>query len=459
MNENRDITDPGRDTICAIATPRGSGAIGIIRISGPQSLDIIQRLTRRRTLRPRRMHHAWIVSDASNRLMDEVLVCWYQGPRSYSGEDMVEIFAHGGTVNMQALLDRVSAQGARLAGPGEFTRRAYLNGKTDLLTAEGVASLIMAEDAVDLEQARALVQGRLGRLMAEVRRQVVEMTARVEAVLDFDEHESMEEIERSRLIAGGASIVEQVEEALAGCLSRRPGGRKSLVLTGAVNVGKSSLFNRLVGRERALVDAEPGTTRDFLEADILQGGQRLIVVDTAGYRAEGLSRLEALGLERAEERLETADMQVLVVDLCQEMTWAEVRPFAGLTLVVGNKQDLVGPGTEARFAARYAGYRTAVCSARLGTGVKDLLDLVGSLLATVQPSVEGRQGSLDRHCQALRLVRGHLEEGVLGLKEDRPPELVAVHLRACLREIEQLTGEGTSEEVLDEIFSRFCIGK
>jgi tRNA modification GTPase len=434
------------DTICAVATPPGEGALGIIRLSGPRSLELLRLASRRQRFRPRQQRLCRIVS-ARGELLDEVLACYQPGPGSYTGEDTVEFYAHGGGRNLRRLIERIVELGARPAEPGEFTRRAFLNGKLDLTQAEGIARIIEARSERALQNAQALHAGRLRERVEALRESLLGLAVELEAAIDFSE----EVAPRERSLRCCA----EAEAALATLLASYPSGRRldrgRVGLVGAVNAGKSSLFNRLLGAERALVEAAPGTTRDYLEAEVNWEGYRLELVDSAGLRGAGEGgELERAGLALAAPVLARCDLLIVVQDLTG-MTSEELPECLGRVprLEVGSKADLVErvPGPRLR------------TSARTGEGIEELR---AAILAMLFPSaVEAETLLLTEERQWLKLIRAReeLEQAARAIEAELPPEIVTVPLRSATQALSELTGELTSEAVLDEIFSRFCIGK
>ncbi|MBK8480942.1 MAG: tRNA uridine-5-carboxymethylaminomethyl(34) synthesis GTPase MnmE [Proteobacteria bacterium] len=332
------------DTICALATPPGEGAVGIVRLSGPRATELLQRAACGRTLRPRRMVRVDLVDPATEARIDEVLACVMPAPRSFTGEDVVEIYGHGGQLNLEALLALFIGLGARPAGPGEFTRRAFLNGRLDLTQAEAVAEVIGARSTRALQNAQALLGGALGREVRSLRARAVELAAELEARIDFAEE--LEALQPGRaLVEGHRELIAALGRLVA---SYRRGRRLNgvvVVLVGAVNAGKSSLFNRLLGSQRALVSAEPGTTRDYLEAEVEWDGLRVTLIDTAGER-EGMSALERAGLALGLERARSADVVLQVVDVSAAGPEAVFgAPGGGVgRVVVANKIDRLAAG-------------------------------------------------------------------------------------------------------------------
>ena len=456
------------DTICAVATAPGTGAIGIVRASGPGVRQLLAELCPNLRLSPRRLRSTRLVD--GDAVVDQVLVCLMPAPRSYTGEDVVEIHGHGGALNMRRIVELCVARGARLAEPGEFTRRAFLNGRMDLAQAEAVAQVIQARSDRALQNAQAVLAGELGQRLDRVRRALVELSARLESMIDFadDDPEGS-----SRLEACLDTQHERVEHSIAALLQTYTRGRRldgaTVALVGATNAGKSSLFNRLLDSERALVSALPGTTRDYIEADVAWGPHRVTLVDTAGTRPSG-QRAQETDLERAGRGLAASilarcDAVVQVVDL------GEPRPEVGAGLagdgadlvVAANKIDLVD-GTpqeiEERLGLAIPGVPVVATSAKTGQGIDTLARTLGRLL-------HGRKGqenetacvTVQRHHDALQGALEAVRQGRASLSQGYPPEVAVEHARQALDCIRQITGETFTEEVLDSVFSSFCIGK
>ena len=336
---------PTSDTIAAIATPAGSGGIGVVRVSGPEALWIARRVTRRtRDPRPRYAHLVKIF-DGNDELIDQALLLFMPGPRSYTGEDVAELSCHGGPVALRRVLDSLLAAGARPAGPGEFTLRAFLNGRLDLAQAEAVADLVAAPTPAALAVAANQLAGRLSDAVREMRTACLDLLAQMEAEVDFDEDE-VPAMDRAVLASTLDSLHERLEEALASAgrgIMQRHGLRVALV--GSPNVGKSSLMNALLRTDRAIVTEIPGTTRDVLEESFDLDGVPIVLNDTAGLR-ETRDPVETLGVERSSRALEAADAAVLVLDASRpllsndEAAAQRVRRAAKPTIVALNKRDL-----------------------------------------------------------------------------------------------------------------------
>jgi tRNA modification GTPase len=436
-----------RDTIAAIATPRGGGGgIGIVRLSGPRAAEIVAAMLGRgaEALVDRRLEHG-VARAAGGEPLDEVLAVVMRGPRSYTGEDVAEIHGHGGPLNLARLLEAVIARGARAAEPGEFTRRAFESGRLDLTRAEAVADVIGAASERALRVAQAQLAGALGRRVASLRQQAVSLLAEVEASIDFpgedlDFPPAAEVAARSAALAAAAG-------ALAGTYRVGRALRDGVVvaLVGAPNVGKSSLLNALCGEERAVVTAEPGTTRDYVEATAVWDGVSVTLVDTAGERAGALSQAERRGLELGQARAQRADLVVRV----REVGEAAGEAGRGEELVVWNKVDL-GPAPAGELAV----------SARSGEGLDGLVRAI--LARVVGEGGEGAEGEVvtsERQRALVAEAAQAAERAAAAAAEGRPAELVASDLRQAARALGQVSGEEVGEAVLDALFERFCLGK
>ncbi len=452
------------DTIAAIATPPGEGGIGIVRLSGPASIAIVHSIFASsrgsdiRTARGRVFHGT--IRDAHGAI-DEVLVHLMRAPHSYTTEDVVEINCHGGAGPLRSVLELALKRGARLAAPGEFTKRAFLNGRIDLVQAEAVIDRIQARTDAALRAASAAADGVLSKTIHELSEVLIEALARVESAIDFPDEDLPELVDaalRSRLETALERMRELLSTAEAGRLYREGA---SVAIVGRPNVGKSSLFNALLRDARAIVTAVPGTTRDLLEEIITISGVPVRLNDTAGLRATD-DEIEQLGIGRARAALANADAILLVVDstqpagdedraLAQEM-FALARP----AIIVLNKIDL------APMFATIAGFdgATAACkvSAKTGEGLKELEAEMGALLlggGRVSPD----QGLITRVHQrdSLRRAAEALER--LMQNYGASPEFLSIDLRDSLDALGEITGETTPEDILARIFSSFCIGK
>ena len=433
-----------RETIAAIATPAGRGGIGVVRLSGTGVPEIAKKILGGL---PRRRHATLAVfRDARGERIDEGIALYFAAPHSYTGEPVLELQGHGGPVVMQLLLAACLDAGARLAEPGEFTRRAFLEGKLDLAQAEAVADLI---DAASREAARCALRSLSGEFSTAIHvlgAQLIELRALTEAMLDFPEEE-VDAVHREDAARRLAAARAQLEDVLA--RSRQGSLLRSgihVVLAGAPNVGKSSLLNRLAGEERAIVTPIPGTTRDALREPIQIEGVPLIVVDTAGLRAAS-DMVEQLGIERTQRELERADLVLAVHEAGEPDAPFDDLPAGVQRIDVYNKIDLAP-----RFSAPAGG---VAVSAKTGEGLDALRR---AILAAAGWSSTGESVFLarERHLRALEVARGHLEAAGAQLPRG---EFFAEELRRAHMALGAITGEFTADDLLGEIFSRFCIGK
>ncbi len=443
-----------RDIIAAIATAPGRGGIGVIRISGSRLAQFAAGLTPR-SLEPR---HAVLTAflDAAGQPLDEGLLLFFPAPHSYTGEDVIELQGHGGPVVMRLLLQRCLELGARLARPGEFTERAYLNGRMDLAQAEGVADLIEASSTLAARAALRSLQGNFSELIHILTEKIIALRTLLEATLDFPEEE-VEFLTAGRAQQQLSALREQVDQALA---ATRQGSLLrdgiQVVLIGEPNVGKSSLLNRLAGEEVAIVTEIPGTTRDAVREQIDIDGLPVHIIDTAGLR-ETTDAVERIGINRTWAMIEKADLALLVSDAAGENDHANhaivARLPAGLPRIrVSNKIDLTG-----REAGRETEGDTVRIwvSAKNGTGLALLKQAIWDH-AGWHPSGEGAFTARARHIEALQAAQRHLNTAA-GLADRL--ELYAEELRLAHEALSGITGEFTPDDLLGEIFSKFCIGK
>lgn len=434
------------DTIAAIATPPGKGGIGIVRISGPAVPQLARALIGRLP-EPRQATQCEIRS-ANGELLDQGIALYFAAPQTYTGEPVLELQGHGGPVVMHAVLGAALDAGARLAEPGEFTRRAFLNGKLDLAQAEAVADLI---DAASREAARSALRSLGGEFSAAITAlvaQLTELRALTEAMLDFPE-EDVDSLHRKDAEARLAKLRAALDEVLA--RSRQGSLLRSgvhVVIAGRPNVGKSSLLNRLAGEERAIVAAVPGTTRDALRESIQIEGVPLVIVDTAGLHAS-VDEVEQLGMQRARSELERADVVLVVLDALDPRPPAETLPAGAKRITVVNKIDLL--------AGAPAGKRddAVQVSAKTGAGLDALR---AALLEAAGWSSRGESVFLarERHLRALEEARGHLAAAAA---QEAQWEFFAEELRLAQEALGSITGRVSADDLLGEIFARFCIGK
>lgn len=459
-------TDPFQDTIAAIATPPGEGGIGIVRLSGPQALEVASRVfspssgADPREFASHTIHHGHVLDPDRGAALDEALLLLMRAPRSYTGEEVVELHGHGGRISPQAILNAVLRQGARAALPGEFTRRAFLNGRLDLAQAEAVLEVVRARTEAGLRAAVRQLQGGLSDQVRELRGVLLSLVAALEASVDFPEEgldfPEVGEIEKR---------IYRTEEGLHALIKRAREGRllregATVVIAGRPNVGKSSLLNALLGRERAIVSVVPGTTRDTVEEEFEIGGIPIRLIDTAGLRQKGRDPVEAEGIRRARVALEQGDLTIVVVDGSEQISpldlqaWSEPRDPR---VLVVNKSDLPAAQSPGIYQDRF-GVPPLFTSALNGQGVERLREELRKQLGGEAES-EAITMVGPRHREALERAEKQLIAARRGLGGGLSPELVALDVRGALSTLGEVVGETVPEEILEQIFREFCIGK
>ncbi|ULA65422.1 MAG: tRNA modification GTPase MnmE [Nitrospira sp.] len=468
------------DTICAVATPVGDGGIGIIRISGPDTLSIASRFIRLRsgiplrTLESHRLYLADIlrVNAASTDIalafqppIDQALVVYMKAPRSYTVEDVLEIHAHGSQTVLAMILESCLQAGCRLATPGEFTKRAFLNGRLDLSQAEGVLATIQATSEQSLAIAQRHLRGDLKREVDQLRSRLLAMLAHLEAGIDFVE-EDIEFVGRNELTAVLRETADAVNAALHSSRTGRvlrEGAR--VVIVGRPNVGKSSLLNRLLGDNRAIVTNIPGTTRDLIEETVHFDGCTLSLVDTAGLR-ETSDAVEQEGIRRTEEAVRDADLLIAVVDvadLVQSTLLSDAMFDRDNVIVALNKIDLLTPDQVADLSHRFVlpgGSAPLPLSTVTGEGLATLREVIKDRIGLrgFEPSQSVTITNI-RHQEIFLRCRDYLAQALASIESGTHPECVAVDLRGAADTLGEITGAITSDEILHRIFSQFCIGK
>lgn len=453
-----------QDTIAAIATPTGKGGVGIIRLSGSNALTISKKITQC-DLKNRYAHFTQFYEKNHNskeNLLDEGIAIYFQAPNSFTGEDVVELQGHGGPIILDALLTECIKQGARLARPGEFSERAFLNDKLDLAQAEAIADLIDSSSIEAARNAMRSLQGEFSNKIHDLVQEVIELRIFVEAAIDFPEEE-IDFLEDGRVKDKLTRIIDKLQLILAtahqGRILREG---LTVVIAGKPNAGKSSLLNALAGHEAAIVTDIEGTTRDVLKEQILIDGMPLHIIDTAGLR-DSDDKVEQIGIERAWQAIKDADAILLVTDSTQQSSdkpeeiWPEfvqqLDTLEHLTLV-RNKCDL--SGLEAGIQQHSTSVVTV--SAKQDLGMQALRDHLKAI-AGLQNQTEGGFTARRRHLQALETAQNFLNTGMDQLVSLGAGELLAEDLRQCQQALNEITGEFTSDDLLGQIFSSFCIGK
>lgn len=442
------------DTIVAIATPPGRGGIGVVRISGPASLDIARSvLDRAAPLQPR---HATL---ARVRGVDEVIATFFAAPHSYTGDDAVEISAHGSPVVLRAIVAAAMRAGARLAEPGEFTLRAFLTGRLDLVQSEAVADLVEAATPLQARIAFDQLEGTLTRRIAAIDAVIFDMSARLEASLDFPDEgfHFIEPAEVRSLVAGAVDSIDLLlAEARRGRIVREGA---QVVVSGRANVGKSSIFNKLTGHDRAIVTAVPGTTRDLITELVEIGGIPITLVDTAGIRDAG-DAVEREGVDRARRAAGGATLLLVVLDQSEPLGEDDRRVLGDThrlnRVVVRNKIDLPSAWREAEIEAE-----SVPVSAATGSGMNELRLEISNRLTGVEELRDAPAISNARHAALLERARVHLSRaGEAAIPAARiPEEFLLADLQQARAALEEITGRRTTDDLLQHIFERFCIGK
>lgn len=437
-------------TIAAVATPAGSGAIAVIRLSGMQAAEVACRALGGRKLEPRRATLAR-VRDARGMALDEVVATFFAAPASFTGEDVVEISCHGGPLVTQRVLERLLECGSVPAEPGEFSRRAFENGKMDLTQAESVMDIIQAGSDLALRVAQNQLQGAISRQVEQMIDQLVDVAAHLEAYIDFPEEELPLETTRdwlSRLELVSSELEDLLGTADTGRFLRE-GVRTAIV--GVPNAGKSSLLNRLLGYERAIVSQVAGTTRDTVEETVNLGGLCLRLIDTAGLHESG-DELERCGMERSRRAIESADLVLEVVDASQPPARLDLPLEGKHHLLVLNKCDL-------KKHPAWEGSSGVQVSCRSGEGLNALRDAVHQLFLRDVGEQETWAAINTRHRYALQQARESLARVKEGLEQGMGAELIDVDLREMLDALGSITGKVDTEDILMRVFSTFCLGK
>ncbi len=451
------------ETIVALSTPPGESGIAVIRISGARAQETLDGLTGRKTRESHRIYHERLV-DEEGRIIDEALVVMMKAPNSYTGEDVVEISCHGGLQVVSEILEAAMRLGVMPAAPGEFTRRAFMSGKLDLAQAEAVADLIASETKLQRQVAIEHLEGGLSKSVREIEERILEHLALVELSIDFTEEE-LPTYDTNEMTASAEGLVEKLETVLktdvAG-LKLRHGMR--ITILGARNTGKSSLYNALIGEERAIVSPVPGTTRDLLRERIHIEGFTYYLEDTAGIAETGCE-IEARGISIGRRAARGADIVLFVIDGSlepEESVLDELGRIGGAeTLCVLNKKDLGLSLDEEAAAKRLGVERVVAVSALEGTGLNGLRRWIHETSVSGSAADVGRERIAvnARQAEALREVSEGLERFIASAREGAPAELLSADLRSAAESCGLVTGRSVTDDLLDTIFSRFCIGK
>ncbi|AGN38665.1 tRNA uridine-5-carboxymethylaminomethyl(34) synthesis GTPase MnmE [Bacillus paralicheniformis] len=458
------------DTIAAISTPMGEGAIAIVRMSGPEALAIADKVykgprgKRLSSVDSHTINYGHIVDPETEKVVEEVMVSVLKAPKTFTREDIVEINCHGGIVTVNQVLQLVLREGARLAEPGEFTKRAFLNGRIDLSQAEAVMDLIRAKTDRAMNVAMNQMEGRLSSLIKRLRAEILETLAHVEVNIDYPEYDDVEEMTHKMLIEKATKVKKEIEALLTtseqGKILREG---ISTVIIGRPNVGKSSLLNSLVHETKAIVTDIPGTTRDVIEEYVNVRGVPLRLVDTAGIR-ETEDIVERIGVERSRQVLKEADLILLVLNYSETLSEEDIKLFEATKgmdiIVIVNKTDL-----EQRLdldrVRELAGNQPVVTTSLLKEeGIDELEEAIQSLFFTgTIESGDLTYVSNTRHISLLHEAKRAITDALEGIENDVPIDMVQIDLTRCWEVLGEIIGDAVHESLIDQLFSQFCLGK
>ncbi|MDF2548640.1 MAG: tRNA uridine-5-carboxymethylaminomethyl(34) synthesis GTPase MnmE [Anaerosolibacter sp.] len=457
------------DTIAAIATAPGEAGIGIVRLSGPMAVEILDQVfvpSKGKSIKEfpsRRLTHGYIVHPHTQDKIDEALVVYMKGPHTYTAEDVAEIDCHGGIVPVRRILSLVLSMGARMAEPGEFTKRAFLNGRIDLAQAEAVMDVISAKTEKGFDIALGQLEGSLSKEVHKIRANILEMIAHITVNIDFPD-EDIEEITYDGLEKQAKKIVDIIDTLLSTAHSGKiiREGLKTVII-GKPNVGKSSLMNALLKESRAIVTEIPGTTRDVIEEYVSIQGIPLKIVDTAGIR-ETEDLVEKIGVARSKEFFNKADLIIFVLNASESLT-EEDRQIIQLVndrdaIILLNKTDLPMVVNEGELQEMLPGKKVIRISVTEGIGLKEIEDTIAQMVYGGQ--VKHKELSLVtnvRHQNALERAKRSMEDAVKAIQTNMPLDFVEVDVRDCWEYLGEITGDTVGEDIIDRIFANFCLGK
>ncbi|MBM7704218.1 tRNA uridine-5-carboxymethylaminomethyl(34) synthesis GTPase MnmE [Metabacillus iocasae] len=458
------------DTIAAISTPMGEGAIAIVRLSGDEAFTIANAIFKSPgnknllDVPSHTIHYGHIVDPKTDETIEEVMMSVMKGPRTFTREDIVEINCHGGIVSVNRVLQLVLANGARLAEPGEFTKRAFLNGRIDLSQAEAVMDLIRAKTDKAMNVAINQMEGRLSNLIRKLRQEILETLAHVEVNIDYPEYDDVEEMTHSILIEKATKVRDEIAQLLQtsqqGKILREG---LATVIVGRPNVGKSSLLNSLVQDTKAIVTDIPGTTRDVIEEYVNVRGVPLRLVDTAGIR-ETEDIVERIGVERSRQYLKEADLILLVLNFHDDFTEEDERLFEAVKgmdyIVIVNKTDLPQKINLEKVTELAEGHPVVTTSLLREEGIDQLEEAIAALF--FEGSVESQDltyVSNTRHIALLTQAQSSIDEAISGIESGIPIDIVQIDLTRTWELLGEVIGESVHESLIDQLFSQFCLGK
>ncbi|MEH7391828.1 tRNA uridine-5-carboxymethylaminomethyl(34) synthesis GTPase MnmE [Bacillus sp. JJ1503] len=458
------------DTIAAISTPMGEGAIAIVRLSGDEAIAIADKMfrgvsgKRLKEVASHTIHYGHMVDPRTNEIAEEVMVSVMKGPKTFTKEDVIEINCHGGIASVNRVLQLVLSHGARLAEPGEFTKRAFLNGRIDLSQAEAVMDLIRAKTDRAMNVALGQMEGRLSKLIRKLRQEILETLAHVEVNIDYPEYDDVEEMTHQLLLEKGSYVKGEIEKLLRtshqGKILREG---LSTVIVGRPNVGKSSLLNSLVQENKAIVTDIPGTTRDVIEEYVNVRGVPLRLLDTAGIR-ETEDIVERIGVERSRQVLKEADLILLVLNFSDEFTEEDENLFKAVegmdVIVIVNKTDLPQSIDMDRVRNLSRNHKLVTTSLLEDRGVDELEEAIASLF--FEGSIESRDMtyvSNSRHIALLNQALSAMEDALMAVEMGTPIDIVQIDFTRTWELLGEIIGDSVHESLIDQLFSQFCLGK
>lgn len=457
------------DTIAAISTPPGEGGIGIVRLSGPDSLDIAGKIFNsidKRSLsdlEERKLNYGHIVNDTTGKTVDEALVVYMKEPKTYTREDLVEIHCHGGVISVKRILELVLSNGCRLAERGEFTKRAFLNGRIDLSQAEAVIDLIKAKTDSNFDMSLNQLGGSMSKEAGIIKELLLEVLAHIQASIDFSEHD-VEDVSLNALKDKVIAVRDNIERLLSTADTGRivKEGIRTVIL-GKPNVGKSSLMNRLLGENRAIVTEIPGTTRDVIEEFVNVKGVPLKIIDTAGIR-ETEDLVEKIGISKAKEALGQADLAIAVFDASRNLDKEDLEIIEMIKnkkcIVLMNKMDLDAKIDENSIVDKIGDKKIITTSMLDGYGLDEIHDTLVEMFFSSEIKIEEDTVVTNvRQKNLLLEAKGNIDDAVDALNMGIPIDCIEVDVKNCWENIGAITGEAIGEDIIDKIFSDFCIGK
>ncbi|MBS4539308.1 tRNA uridine-5-carboxymethylaminomethyl(34) synthesis GTPase MnmE [Clostridium sp. D2Q-11] len=458
------------DTIAAIATAPGEAGIGIVRLSGKKAVDIVDKIFQGKKdislkdREQRKLNYGHIINPEDGKVIDEVLVVYMKAPYTYTTEDIVEINCHGGIIPVRRILEIVLENGARIADPGEFTKRAFMNGRIDLAQAEAVMDLISAKTDSSFDVSLNQLEGSLSQEVRQLRESVLKMLAQIEATIDFPDEDDVEEMAYEKMKEEGNVILQRIDKLLSTVYTGKilKEGLKTIIL-GKPNVGKSSLMNAILRENRAIVTEIPGTTRDIIEEYVNINGIPLRIVDTAGIR-ETEDIVEKIGVDRAKALINKGDLAIVVFDASKELTEEDMNIIDLIkdkkSIILLNKTDLEVKTTEEKIKKHIPNKKIINTSMIKGKGLETLEEAIkdmffkGEVKVTDQIIINNV-----RHKDLLLKSKKNIEEALASINMGMPIDCIEVDVKECWNNLGEINGDTVGEDIIDRIFSDFCIGK